>query len=943
MQPTVIAPRIACVAAVLLLAGCPGNQRDSEQEVPDAAADLKLSIEPERLVARQNTSVVIHVDTPDAAAADLPSGYAFDLDEVVGHIDVTTAPCPAGTGSRACEDWTITPRAGSVPGTYFVNVQTVGSRAGRTSASFHLTVVSDPAPDLGAALQVAGRAAFRTLVLNTDHKLFVRGGTGHSPARGGYRRFGLPFESSDPLHDFGFEPGATAEFTAAAVPEDASWVAVAGEDDLFAVRDDGTVWSLHGDSPRPLAGLANVRSIATSRHFPQPHLALLADGRVLEFGLVEHRVLNADGTLFDTFIEAIGPRPFCEERHDDADTRLVACEREISEVSRMATLGDHYLFLKRDGTVWGGYLTAEPLPSAPSPAVALAFSDRAGLPETVVRLVVAADGTVWTSLSENSATGQPFTQVAGLSDIIAVDRSATAEGSERSRVNALRRDGTVWTFLSDGSGAAPTQVPGLSDIIGVGAGHALQGPCLGDGGRLWLIKSDQAIERLHGFGENCGTAARASIGVSVNGQGRIVSAPASIDCPGGLCRFFFPRDSRVALLPSPARGWFFNGWTGDADCDLLNRLGDVTANLSGDLNCVATFVEGGERRLDVQVDGKGSVTSTPAGIDCGGDCSEAYELGAGVQLAATPALGYRFDRFAGHDDCADGALTMSGVRTCSARFATLPAPAAPTGFTASADSSSVLLHWDAVNGPVVRYSLERADTSATFVPLIEIIPGIDAEIRDGSAAADTRYTYRLTAHNLNGASPPVTAVIGPLGPPVAVRVLAVRISNSGRGRVTTQPAGIDCSRTADTGSCAQNFGDATIVQLIATPDTGFRFVEWNGDADCVDGQVTMDANKQCEAVFASDAATFFLQFVPANIVGPGHVETDDLHIVCPSGDCAASYTIGSLVRVRAVPDNGALLEAWTGDCASFPALQTTIQFLMNSNVSCGAIFATRAP
>jgi hypothetical protein len=34
--------------------------------------------------------------------------------------------------------------------------------------------------------------------------------------------------------------------------------------------------------------------------------------------------------------------------------------------------------------------------------------------------------------------------------------------------------------------------------------------------------------------------------------------------------------------------------------------------------------------------GTGTVTSSPAGIDCGGDCSEGYPLGTNVTLTATP-------------------------------------------------------------------------------------------------------------------------------------------------------------------------------------------------------------------------------------------------------------------------------------------------------------------
>lgn len=945
MKPTFIAYHIlmgwpratAGVTLTMLLAGCPAKQPDeSEQEFPPSE-ELRLTIEPSRLVARQNSSVVLHVDTPDAAEVDLPSGYAFDLDEVVGQIDVTTAPCPPGTGSRACQDWTITPRAGSVPGTYFVNVEAVGSRAGRAAGSFGLTVVADPAPDFGAALHVAGNPNFTTAVINGQHKLFVNGSSYQrdAPLRAlvGYRRFDLAVDPIGPLQDLGFEPRSQNEFIDAQFPADANWIGVSGRFLPLAVRDDGTVWRLEGASPEPIPGLANVVAVRGET----PNLAVLRDGRVMEFGRVVVRI--NEGNTQTVTSAPIDPRPYCEEYNFRVSPPT--CIRELTDVrSIAAVLEDEYMFLKRDGTVTasnGGQRPASV--DAPTPALAVAISTSF---RTVTRIVLAAEGTVWMSLRNGHFGAQAaFAPVPGLDDVIAID---PVEFSEDNVVSALRRDGTVWVWNADDSGGAPVQLQGLSDIVGLESGYALQGPCGDGGGRLWLIHGNLSVERLHGFGDHCGNTARVSISVAVIGQGRIVSEPASIECPTGPCRGFFPRGSRVRLWPAPALGWAFSSWGGDPACVAINRSLDAsTPILSADINCTVTFIEGGERRLQLQLDGDGTVTSTPEGIDCGPDCSESYPLETTVVLTASPALGYRFDRFVGHQDCSDGSLTMTAVRTCAARFETLPAPAAPSGLTATAESNAVLLRWNAVNGPVTRYSLERADDGGAFAVLLEDIPGTAAEFRDGSALADQAHTYRLIAHNLNGASPAVAVSIGTT-PPVAARTLTVRISNDGDGRVTSQPAGIDCSRVAgNTANCTHNFANGSVIQLIATPDAGFVLSEWRGDPDCADGQVTLDANRQCEAAFESDAAMFFLQFVPANIVGAGRVETDDLRIVCPIGDCAASYVSGSLVRVRAVPDANALLEAWTGDCASFPATQTTIQFVITRNTSCGAIFATRGP
>jgi hypothetical protein len=81
----------------------------------------------------------------------------------------------------------------------------------------------------------------------------------------------------------------------------------------------------------------------------------------------------------------------------------------------------------------------------------------------------------------------------------------------------------------------------------------------------------------------------------------------------------------------------------------------------------------GPVRLAVGVDGAGSVTSAPAGIDCRsgtvGDCSEDYPLDTEVALTAIAEGSARFAGFSGDADCADGRVRMDAAKTCVATFA----------------------------------------------------------------------------------------------------------------------------------------------------------------------------------------------------------------------------------------------------------------------------------
>lgn len=66
--------------------------------------------------------------------------------------------------------------------------------------------------------------------------------------------------------------------------------------------------------------------------------------------------------------------------------------------------------------------------------------------------------------------------------------------------------------------------------------------------------------------------------------------------------------------------------------------------------------------------GTGTVTSTPAGIACGADCSESFQDGQEVHLTAVPAAGSAFAGWIGDSDCADGVIQVLGATACTAIF-----------------------------------------------------------------------------------------------------------------------------------------------------------------------------------------------------------------------------------------------------------------------------------
>src|SRR5919106_1353969 len=107
--------------------------------------------------------------------------------------------------------------------------------------------------------------------------------------------------------------------------------------------------------------------------------------------------------------------------------------------------------------------------------------------------------------------------------------------------------------------------------------------------------------------------------VTVQGSGTVTSTPAGIDCPGD-CSQSYPSGTQVTLAATAATGWTFGGWSGAC------TVSPCVVSMDGARAVTATFTQSPPQTfaLTVTVQGSGTVTSTPAGISCPGDCSQSY-------------------------------------------------------------------------------------------------------------------------------------------------------------------------------------------------------------------------------------------------------------------------------------------------------------------------------
>ena len=158
---------------------------------------------------------------------------------------------------------------------------------------------------------------------------------------------------------------------------------------------------------------------------------------------------------------------------------------------------------------------------------------------------------------------------------------------------------------------------------------------------------------------------RYSLTVSKTGTGTVTSAPTGINC-GTTCQAAYYSGTSVVLTAKTVTGYQFSGWT---NCP--NATGTTcTVTLTGATGVGATFSALPRYSLTVSKTGTGTVTSAPAGINCGTTCRAAYYSGTSVVLTAKAATG---SQFADWTDCPNPSGTtctvpVTDARTVQARF-----------------------------------------------------------------------------------------------------------------------------------------------------------------------------------------------------------------------------------------------------------------------------------
>ena len=268
----------------------------------------------------------------------------------------------------------------------------------------------------------------------------------------------------------------------------------------------------------------------------------------------------------------------------------------------------------------------------------------------------------------------------------------------------------------------------------------------------------------------------------------------------------------MCVTPAAAPGSEFVGWSGPG-CSATPVLA-CDVEMSSDTTITATFAI--KRLLTVAKagSGTGSVTSAPAGIDCGATCSASFVEGSTVALTAAPAAGSRFAGWSGGGCSGTGAceVTMTGAPSVTATFVARVTLVLSVIGSGAGSATSAPAGIDCPAGCTAQY-----DQGTTVKVTAAAAPGslfagfgFDRGCQEGAGIGITTCTLTLNS------STDVSVYFS------LPRILSVTKTGTGTGTVIGESGELDCGAV-----CSYAAVDEQGISLKAVPAAGSKFSGWS--------------------------------------------------------------------------------------------------------------------
>jgi hypothetical protein len=311
--------------------------------------------------------------------------------------------------------------------------------------------------------------------------------------------------------------------------------------------------------------------------------------------------------------------------------------------------------------------------------------------------------------------------------------------------------------------------------------------------------------------------------------------------------------------------------------------------------------------------GTGSVSSNPAGIDCGTDCTQNYDYNTSVTLTATADAsstftGWSGDTCTGTDPCQ---VAITQAREVTATFTlkqyTVTANATGTGAgTVSSDAGNISFTYPSGN-------------SGTTTPLDH---GSTITLTAAAASGSTAAWTGCTA--TGGTTSAATCTISSLASATTVSVaftlnqytVTAQANGNGSGAITSTPGEISFTYPAGSSGTTTPLNHGSAITLTATAASDST-VAWTGCA-ASGGTATVatcsfSSIDETKTVTAAFTLNQYRLSVLLEGTGKGLVTSEPAGINCGT-ECDMEYDCNQEVILTAEVDAGSKFKGWSGAC-----------------------------
>lgn len=384
-----------------------------------------------------------------------------------------------------------------------------------------------------------------------------------------------------------------------------------------------------------------------------------------------------------------------------------------------------------------------------------------------------------------------------------------------------------------------------------------------------------------------------SVVLAGDGDGIVTASPGGIACSPQVsdCSEAYDLGTVVTLVATPGLGSIFTGWSGECSgataCEVtVDQARAVTANFGLD-----------SHTLTVEAAGAGAVTSAPAGIDCGVDCSESYLHGTQVALTPAPAAGSHF-------------VAWSGA--CSGNGACVVTLGADTTVTASfgVDGESLTVVKAGNGDGSVTADVGGIDCGDDCGEVY--LNGTDVTL---TAIAAEGSVFTGWSGSCTGTDPCEVSIVDATTVTATFTLITYTVSVStdggGAGTVYSIPTSVECPGA----ECSPEIDHGTEVTLVAAPASGSIFTGWSGACSgtglC---ELTITGASSVNATFEPIQHTLIVKKTGG---GSGTVSSP-AGISCGT-DCDEVVDHGATVTLTAAADPDSFFTGFTGGgCSTSP-------------------------